>query len=134
MKVERAVMDDFLRRVERGEVAFSPLRPGVEVHYLFAAPAPGPVAAVVRYAPGGEVPRHRHEGHEHVYVLSGSQRDERGVYDAGTLVVNPPGSSHSVSSPHGCLALLFWERPVVFEVPTSANMGGTPIPPSDTER
>jgi len=30
-----------------------------------------------------------------VYVLSGTQRDERGVYPAGTHVVNPPGSIHA---------------------------------------
>lgn len=90
------------------------LRPGVDIHHLSRATDNGPSAALLRYAPGAHVPYHRHLGHEHIYVLDGSQRDERGTYAAGTLVVNPPGSAHSVSSPDGCLVLIFWERPVDF--------------------
>jgi anti-sigma factor ChrR (cupin superfamily) len=48
-------------------------------------------------------------------VLDGSQRDERGTYPAGTLVANPPGTGHSVSSDEGCVILGFWQRPVVFD-------------------
>ena len=58
------------------------------------------------------MPLHEHEGFEHVLVLEGSQEDERGRYPAGTLVLNPPGSRHSVRSPDGCVALLVWERPI----------------------
>lgn len=96
------------------ELRWEPLRPGVDIHHLSRASDAGPAAALLRYAPGAHVPYHRHQGHEHIYVLDGSQRDERGTYAAGTLVVNPPGSGHSVSSPDGCLVLIFWERPVAF--------------------
>lgn len=89
-------------------------RAGVEIVTLSGSLRSGPASALLRYAPGGQVPAHRHVGFEHVLILRGSQADERGVYEAGTLVVNPPGTSHSVRSESGCIALLVWEKPVVF--------------------
>ena len=88
------------------------LRPGVAVAWIYREPDGGPAAAYLRYEPGASVPLHRHAGLEHILVLEGEQQDERGTYPAGTLVVNPPGTRHSVQSPKGCLALLIWNRPV----------------------
>ena len=65
-----------------------------------------------RYAAGARVPAHRHPGFEIIYVLEGSQSDERGTYPAGTLVVNRMGGEHSVWSEKGCLVLVIWERPI----------------------
>jgi len=30
------------------------------------------------------------------------------------MIVNPPGSRHSVRAPEGCLVLVLWEQPVRF--------------------
>lgn len=98
---------------------YVPLRPGVDALYLYDD-AGGAACAVLKYAPGAEVPEHRHLGYEHVMVLSGSQEDERGRYGPGTLVINAPGTRHRVWSPEGCLALVIWERGVAFE-PRSAD-------------
>jgi len=87
--------------------------PGVQIHRLWGAPHTRS-GALLRYAPGAKIPRHRHEGTERIYVLIGAQRDERGEYVAGAHVVNPPGSIHAVSSPEGCVVLAVWERPVRF--------------------
>jgi anti-sigma factor ChrR (cupin superfamily) len=95
-------------------LAWRPLRPGVDIHVLYEVPGGGPAAALLRYAPGAEVPIHEHTGHEHIHVLQGAQHDERGRYVAGTFVVNPPGTRHRVWSPDGCLVLIVWERPVRF--------------------
>ena len=95
-------------------LAWRPLRPGVDLHTLYDAGPEGASAALLRYAPGASVPRHLHTGHEHVLVLSGAQQDENGRYQAGALVVNPPGSVHAVSSVEGCVVLVIWERPVAF--------------------
>ena len=65
-------------------------------------------------SPGAEVPPHRHEGYEYIYVLSGEQGDERGTYGAGSFVVNEPGMAHRVTSRDGCVVLIIWQRPVVF--------------------
>jgi anti-sigma factor ChrR (cupin superfamily) len=56
---------------------------------------------------------HEHMGYEHILVLSGAQQDEGGIYSAGTMVVNPPGSRHRVQAPAGCTVLIVWERPVI---------------------
>jgi anti-sigma factor ChrR (cupin superfamily) len=89
-------------------------RDGVDIHRLYGNVEAGASAALLRYAPGSSVPQHVHRGHEHILVLAGSQSDERGHHRAGTLVVNTPGSRHSVSSAEGCIVLAIWEQPVVF--------------------
>jgi anti-sigma factor ChrR (cupin superfamily) len=93
---------------------FEPLRPGVEISRLYDDPATGASAAVLRYAPGGRIPKHRHGGYEHVFILRGEQSDENGSYPAGSLVINAPGSAHSVWSDSGCLALLVWSSSITF--------------------
>ena len=80
--------------------------------------------ALLRYAAGAKVPRHRHEGTEHVYVLIGRQRDERGEYGEGAHVVNPPGSIHTVSSARGCVVFVVWERPNTFLDGTRVTWAG----------
>jgi anti-sigma factor ChrR (cupin superfamily) len=97
------------------DLPWEPLRTGVEICRLFTSASSGPSAALLRYQPGAEVPRHAHDGYELIAVLSGAQEDERGRYPAGTLVVNPPGSRHHVRAEGGCTVLIVWERPVVFE-------------------
>jgi anti-sigma factor ChrR (cupin superfamily) len=95
------------------QLPFRELRPGVEIHVLHDTPE-GARAALLRYAPGAEVPAHVHTGHEYICVLDGEQRDERGSYAAGTFVINEPGAVHRVQSPGGCCVLILWERPVTF--------------------
>lgn len=93
------------------DCAFQPFREGVEIFPI----CPGePAVALLRYAPGAGVPRHRHLGLETILVLDGAQSDERGRYPAGSFLVNPEGSSHSVWSDIGCVVLIQWDRPVQF--------------------
>ncbi len=107
---------DLLQRAARPELLdWQPLRPGIEFHALHGQPGQGPAAALLRYAPGASVPAHRHIGFEHILVLTGSQRDENGVYTAGTLLVSPPGSRHAVTSDAGCLVLAIWAGPLDFK-------------------
>jgi anti-sigma factor ChrR (cupin superfamily) len=87
--------------------------PGVDIHRLWGTPQTRS-GALLRYAAGAKIARHRHEGVEHIYVLIGAQRDERGEYGVGAHVVNPPGSVHAVSSPKGCVVFVVWERPNTF--------------------
>lgn len=90
---------------------FQPFSEGVEIHRIRAA---DPAVALLRYAPGASVPRHEHTGLETILVLEGEQSDERGAYGAGTLVLNPAGTAHSVWSGPGCTVLIQWEKPVRF--------------------
>jgi anti-sigma factor ChrR (cupin superfamily) len=93
---------------------WKPLMKGVEILPLFTAGVNGASAALVRYAPGAVVPRHLHRGKEHVMILTGSQRDERGTYTAGKLVIREAGSIHEVTSDDGCVAMIHWTMPVMF--------------------
>lgn len=93
------------------DLTFEPFREGVEISVLMAG---APTVAVLRYAPGASVPRHVHAGLETVLVLEGSQRDERGVYGAGALVLNTTASEHDVRSDDGCVVLIQWAEPVQF--------------------
>ncbi len=105
----------FLKLLDQlGALDFRPLRDGVQIASVAGGANGGPHAAILRYEPGAHVPAHRHVGFEVIYVLEGSQRDERGSYSAGALAVNHPGDVHSVHSDEGCTVLIFWEKPVEF--------------------
>lgn len=93
---------------------WEPFRPGIDISRIYGDGHTGSAAAFLRYQPGASVALHRHVGYEHVLILAGSQTDHNGVHEAGTLVINPPGSHHQVVSAGGCLALVIWEQPVVF--------------------
>jgi anti-sigma factor ChrR (cupin superfamily) len=98
-------------------VVWTPWREGVEICRLYGDGESGASAALLRYAPHAEVPQHEHQGYEHVFILAGAQEDAAGVYRAGTMVVNPPGSRHQVRAPEGCTVLIVWERPVTLLPP-----------------
>jgi anti-sigma factor ChrR (cupin superfamily) len=93
---------------------YQPLRPGIDILYLYRDETSGSSCALLKYQPGAEVPEHVHQGFEHVYVLAGEQSDDRGSYPKGSFVINPPGTSHRVWSKEGCLVLIVWQRPVAF--------------------
>ena len=97
--------------VDSSNLAFEPFRDGIEIVTLAQGE---PAVALLKYAPGARVPRHRHTGLETIYVIEGSQSDERGTYGAGSIVLNQPGSEHSVWSDEGCLILIQWAKPIEF--------------------
>ena len=90
---------------------YEPFHEGVDICWLVEGE---PGVALLRYAPGARVPRHRHTGLETLLVLHGSQVDEQGRYGEGTYVVNHEGTEHSVWTEEGCVVLIQWQRPVVF--------------------
>lgn len=63
----------------------------------------GPVTSIVRYAPGGSFPLHRHPEGEEIFVLDGVLADEHGEYPAGTFLLNPEGTQHAPRSEEGCI-------------------------------
>ena len=102
-------------------LTWQPFREGIEAAWIHQNDHEGSSAALLRYQPGARGPVHRHAGWEHIIVLSGSQMDQKGTYDAGSFVANPPGSEHCVLSPLGCVALLIWEKtPIFVDAPISS--------------
>jgi len=93
------------------DLEFSPFRDGIEIAWLREG-APG--IAVLRYQIGASVPLHMHPDVEMILVLEGWQTDEAGTYGPGDVVINRPGSKHSVISQAGCVVLLMWSKPVEF--------------------
>ena len=89
-------------------------RPGIEIVRLYGDGASGPSAALLRYAPGARLAAHTHVAYEHIVVLAGAQRDERGVYEEGTCLIHGPETSHAVASDEGCIVLAIWNAPVAF--------------------
>lgn len=85
-----------------------PFRPGIEAVTLHGEPTRAGSSALLRYQPGARVPAHYHHGVEHILVLQGSQEDEQGCHETGTLVINPAQSNHSVISHDGCIVLAIW--------------------------
>lgn len=59
--------------------------------------------ALVRWAPGTQFNFHRHFGGEEIFVIEGQLQDEHGIYKTGDWIRSPHGSTHTPSSPEGCL-------------------------------
>lgn len=89
-------------------------RDGVDIIPLYGDRDSGCSSALLRYQPGAMVPMHTHSGHEHLFILKGSQTDGIGIYRRGAFIVNKPGSNHSVNSNEGCVVLAIWESPISF--------------------
>ena len=107
------ILTDLFKIIEHPEqFDWQPFREGVEIYSLYSSGSEGSAAALLRYQPGATVPQHEHSGFEHILVLSGSQSDLNGTHAAGTLVINPPLSRHTVASESGCIVLAIWERPI----------------------
>lgn len=115
----RWVIDGLLDPATRnGKSGWEPFHEGIDILRIYGDGQQGPAAALLRYQPGASVPRHLHPDYEHIFVLEGSQRDERGVYPAGSCVIHAAGTEHSVRSDDGCLVLAVWNQPVQFREPT----------------
>jgi quercetin dioxygenase-like cupin family protein len=96
------------------KLPWKPFGDGVDIYRLYGRGAAGPMAALLRFHPGGRVMLHEHTGYEHIFVLAGSQVDGNSKAATGSLIINPPGTRHSVLSEHGCIVLAIYEKPVRF--------------------
>ena len=103
------------------KLPWQPFQSGVDIYRLYGDGITGPTAALLRFRAGGRVPLHEHTGFEHIFVLAGSQVDENSRAEAGSLIINPPGTSHSILSENGCIALAIYEKPIKFLSPSNAN-------------
>lgn len=100
------VNDDFTKRVVmHGEsLAWepSPMR-GVDRRRLDRVNTDNDrVTTIVRYAPESSFSSHVHSGGEEFIVLDGVFEDDYGDWPAGSYIRNPPQSSHTPGSKHGC--------------------------------
>lgn len=111
----RIELRDLFHLAERpDEIPWQPFKKGVEIHRLYGDGVVGPTAALLRFREASKIPLHRHPGFEHIMVLAGTQRDQNGPVSAGTLMINPPGTCHSVVSDAGCIVLAIYNESVQF--------------------
>jgi len=99
------------------KLKWQPFSAGVDIYRLYENGPDGPTAALLRFHPGGRVPLHEHMGYEHIFMLAGEQVDEVSKAETGALIINPPGTSHSILSENGCIVLAIYEKPVKFIAP-----------------
>ncbi len=99
------------------KLAWQPFQDGVDIFRLYGDGQTGPTAALLRFRAGSRVPLHEHQGYEHIFILSGSQVDENSRSETGMLIINPPGTHHSILSEAGCIVLAIYEKPVRFLTP-----------------
>ena len=102
-------------------IPWQPFREGVDIYRLYGDGASGPTAALIRFRMASRIPMHEHDGYEHILVLAGSQRDQNSTATAGTLMINPPGTRHSIVSEAGCIVLAIYEKPVRFVATTHSD-------------
>jgi anti-sigma factor ChrR (cupin superfamily) len=94
---------------------WQPFRPGIDLVRVYGDGQAGPSAALLRYAPGTHLAPHTHVDYEHIVVLSGSQSDEQGTCEAGSVLIHSADTGHRVRSEQGCVVLAIWNAPVRFD-------------------
>jgi drug/metabolite transporter (DMT)-like permease/quercetin dioxygenase-like cupin family protein len=88
-------------------------RRGALIHEIYQLGSPLRRMAIVRFTPGSSAAAHRHASYETIFIVSGSYHDDFGEHNEGELVVYPPASEHSWSSPNGATLLVVWDGPTV---------------------
>jgi|RhiMethySRZTD1v2_1073278.scaffolds.fasta_scaffold00408_16 quercetin dioxygenase-like cupin family protein len=66
----------------------------------------GAGTALLRFAPGGRSPAHRHPGGEDLYVISGRLRVGDVTLEAGDFLHTPPGGVHDAVADQATVALI----------------------------
>ena len=87
------------------DLGWQEFRPGVSFKILWEDKATKRRAQMTRFAPGAQLPLHRHVGDELVFVVEGAITDEFGTVTAGNMGYRPNGCVHAVSSKNGATVL-----------------------------
>ncbi|MGB3199825.1 MAG: cupin domain-containing protein [Nodosilinea sp.] len=90
---------------------FFTFRPNLEKLILSGAADTEHISILWYTIPDGSVGLHYHSMTESVYVIDGTQTDDKGVYPTGSLYFNPPGSGHAVSDSTGFFILAYASPP-----------------------
>jgi quercetin dioxygenase-like cupin family protein len=75
--------------------------PGIEVKVLRTCTATASYTLLARFAPGTILPKHKHFGEVQAYTLQGSwhYKEYNWFANAGSLVYEPPGATHTLHVP-----------------------------------
>ena len=84
-----------------GDLEWQEYRPGISFTIVWQDPPTKRRAQMTRFAPGAQLPLHRHVGDELIFVIEGSVSDESGTVSAGNMGYRPDSCVHTVSSRNG---------------------------------
>jgi anti-sigma factor ChrR (cupin superfamily) len=119
-KARHDTLDTHSHVVRPAEMEWKKTRfPGCEVKGLLFEKETGLVTALIRCAPGTELPDHEHVKIEQTYVLEGRLCDKEGpaaglAVEAGEFVWREAGSRHVAWTPEGGLMLAMFQVPNKF--------------------
>ncbi len=98
-------------RADEGE--WTEMGPGVSVKTVYVDATRDTITTIVRLAPGGRLPRHRHPGAEESFVLEGDCRVNGDVFLPGDYRCAPAGTEDSeVTTQHGTMFLMICPRDI----------------------
>jgi hypothetical protein len=86
-------------------------RPNVKKLILAGAAETEHIAILWYTVADGGVALHYHSKTESVYVIDGTQTDDKGSYPTGTVYFNPPGSGHAIRDSSGFFLLAYASPP-----------------------
>lgn len=86
----------------RAEAWFPADEAGVEMLRLYEDSRYPECIRMLRFAPGAKAKRVDHPGGQELFVIKGSLSDDFGVYETGTWVRHPPGTTNALGSQSGC--------------------------------
>ncbi|HEY7205114.1 MAG TPA: cupin domain-containing protein [Methylomirabilota bacterium] len=87
------------------DVAWQEFQPGISFKVVWQDPPTKRRAQMTRFAPGAQLPLHRHVGDELIFVIEGAVSDESGTVTAGNVGYRPNGCLHTVTSRNGATVL-----------------------------
>jgi anti-sigma factor ChrR (cupin superfamily) len=93
------------RVIAVNDVAWQEFKPGITFKILWQDPQTKRRVQMTRFAPGAELPRHRHVGDELIFVIEGTVADESGTVSAGNVGYRPNGCVHTVTTGNGATVL-----------------------------
>ena len=87
------------------DLGWQEFQPGISFKILWQDPATKRRAQMTRFAPGAQLPLHRHVGDELIFMIEGAGSDESGTVTAGNVGYRPNGCVHTVTSKNGATVL-----------------------------
>lgn len=92
-------------------IAWQPHGEKYWVKALYDQPDQGQRVSLAKLEPGASFDMHAHDEIEHIYVLSGSFRDQNRTLRAGDYAWREPGAQHTADTDEGAVLLLVYNRP-----------------------
>src|SRR5437899_12071631 len=88
-----------------GELGWQEFRPGISFKILWEDKATKRPAAMSRFAPGAQLPLHRHVGDELIFEIEDALSAESGTVTSGNVGYRPDGCVHTVTTKNGATVL-----------------------------